>query len=124
MKTVDAEEGDAKTELAEDRTVLANERTFAGWMRTGLAAIGVGVGFSALFRAMEPAWVPRLIATSFLVLGAFIVLTAARRARAVSGKMSAHYVATARPMNLQAIAIITLLSTVGLIAAIWFARIR
>ncbi|HEY9553776.1 DUF202 domain-containing protein [Allosphingosinicella sp.] len=40
--------------MAEDRTVLANERTFAGWVRTGLATIAIGLGFSALFRQMEP----------------------------------------------------------------------
>lgn len=114
---------DAKTELAEDRTILANERTFAGWMRTGLAAIGVGVGFSALFRAMEPLWVPRAIATAFLLLGAFIVFTAEQRAAAVTSKMSVHYVTQARPMNLRVIAAITLIATAGLIAAIWLARL-
>ncbi|MBB3991179.1 DUF202 domain-containing protein [Croceicoccus naphthovorans] len=38
-----------KTDLAEDRTLLANERTFAGWVRTGLASVGIGLGFHALF---------------------------------------------------------------------------
>ena len=114
---------DAKTELAEDRTVLANERTFAGWMRTGLAAIAVGVGFGALFRSMEPTWVPRLIATAFLLLGAFIVLTAERRASSVTARISPHYVSIARPMNLRAIAYVTQFATAGLIAAIWLARI-
>ena len=124
MSERDPPQSDAKTELAEDRTVLSTERTFAGWMRTGLASIGVGVGFSALFRAMEPTWVPRLIATAFLLLGAFIVLTAERRARAMRGRMSTHYVSTARPMNLRVIAFITIVATAGLIAAIWLAQIR
>lgn len=48
----------ARTDLAEDRTVLANERTFASWFRTGFAAVGIGLGFQALFLRMEPAWVP------------------------------------------------------------------
>lgn len=54
-----------RTDLAEDRTVLANERTFAGWMRTGLAAVGIGLGFNALFGKMEPEWLPKLIATGY-----------------------------------------------------------
>ena len=44
----------SRTNLAEDRTILANERTFAGWMRTSLAAIAIGVGFNALFARLEP----------------------------------------------------------------------
>ena len=42
-----------RTDLAEDRTALANERTFAGWARTAMAAIGIGLAFNALFKAME-----------------------------------------------------------------------
>ena len=52
-----------RTDLAEDRTALANERTFAGWARTAMAAIGIGLAFNALFKAMEPAWVAKAIAT-------------------------------------------------------------
>lgn len=44
----------ARTDLAEDRTVLANERTFGSWMRTGFAAIGIGLGFHALFGRIHP----------------------------------------------------------------------
>ena len=115
---------DEKTQLAEDRTILANERTFAGWMRTGLAAIAVGVGFSALFRTMEPTWLPKGIATSFLLLGAFVILAAESRARAVAEEVDPHFVRIARPMNLRLIAIITVVATATLIGAIWFARIR
>ena len=45
-----------RTDLAEDRTILANERTFAGWMRTGLATIGIALGFQALFGRVDPTW--------------------------------------------------------------------
>jgi putative membrane protein len=54
-----------RTDWAEDRTLMANERTFAGWMRTGLASVGLGLGFNALFGKLEPWWIPRLIATIF-----------------------------------------------------------
>lgn len=110
----------ARTQMAEDRTVLANERTFAGWMRTGLASIGVGVGFGALFHSMEPPWVPRLIATAFLLLGAAIVIAAERRACAVTRRMSPHYVTIARPLNLRLIKLVTVCATAALVAAIWF----
>jgi putative membrane protein len=53
-----------RTDLSEDRTMLANERTFASWMRTGFAGIGIGLAFNALFTRMEPEWVPKAIARS------------------------------------------------------------
>ncbi len=61
-----------RTELAEDRTVLANERTYAGWTRTAFAALGLGLGFNALFGKVEPEWVARAIATAFILLGIYI----------------------------------------------------
>jgi putative membrane protein len=115
---------DEKTDLAEDRTILANERTFAGWLRTGFASIGVGVGFGALFRTMEPEWLAKAIATAFLLLGIFIVSAAERRAAAVATKVNPHFVKTARPMNLRVITIVTGLATGTLVCAIWLVRIR
>ena len=44
---------DARTAWAEDRTVLANERTFAGWMRTGMACIALALGLKAVFKDTE-----------------------------------------------------------------------
>jgi len=121
-----AKEGksDEKTELAEDRTLLANERTFAGWMRTGLASIGVGLGFGALFQTIEPPWVSRALATTFVLLGAGIVFGAQRRASDVLAKMDAHYVKTTRSLNLSLIGWITAIASIGLVAAIWMAPIK
>ena len=62
-----------RTDLAEDRTVLAHERSFAGWVRTGMAAVGIGLGFNALFQALEPTWVPKAIATAFLAMLAAMI---------------------------------------------------
>ena len=78
------QDGFSRTDLAEDRTILANERTFAGWMRTSLACVAIGVGFHALFRSMQPEWVPRAIATAFLILAILVILLAQRRAAAVT----------------------------------------
>lgn len=113
----------ARVELAEDRTLLANERTFAGWLRTGLAAVGIGVGFHALFQRMEPTWVPRAIATLFLLVALAVVVAAERRARAVMERLDAHVVVGARRMNLRLITMAMAAGTVALIAAIWVVRI-
>ena len=112
-----------RTDLAEDRTVLANERTFAGWLRTGLAAVGIGVGFHALFQRMEPAWIPKAIATLFLILGVAVVVAAERRACTVLDRLSAHQVMPPRTLNLTLITVATAVGALGLIAAIWLLRI-
>ena len=113
----------ARTDLAEDRTVLANERTFASWLRTGFAAIGIGLGFHALFNRLEPLWVPRAIATAFLLIAILIFVTAERRAAAVLSRLHGHNVSGLRPARMRLITIIVVVATLALIAAIWLLRI-
>ena len=109
-----------RTDLAEDRTVLANERTFAGWMRTGLASIGLGVGFNALFDEMQPTWLPRAIASCFILSGLIIFCLAERNACAVLKRLDAHAVRPVKRMNLRLVASLMGLAGVVLIAGIWF----
>jgi putative membrane protein len=113
-----------RTDLAEDRTVLANERTFAGWMRTGFAAVGIGVGFHALFNRMEPAWVPKAIATAFLCAAIYVIVVAERRACSVLSRFDEHRVAELRPMNLKIVTYVSVAATLALIAAIWLIAIK
>jgi len=108
-----------RTDLAEDRTVLANERTFAGWLRTGLAAVGIGLGFHVLFGTLEPLWVPKAIATVFLAIGIFIFIAAERRSCAVLDRLHAHKVKSFKAMNLRVITGALSLATLALIAGIW-----
>lgn len=112
-------ENPSRTDLAEDRTILANERTFAGWVRTALACIAIGIGFHALLQKMQPAWVPRGIASAFLLLAILLVVVAEWRAAAVMKRLSTHIVSTARPVNLRIIAAIIAVGAAALIAAIW-----
>ena len=113
-----------RNELAEDRTILANERTFAGWMRTSLACVAIGVGFHALLPAMDPTWVPRAIASAFLVLAMAIMFSAQRRASAVVERLSAHVVSSARPMNLKLFASAVGGGSAALVAAIWLITVE
>jgi putative membrane protein len=113
-----------RTDLAEDRTILANERTFAGWMRTGFAAVAVGLGFQALFSQMEPVWIPKAIATAFMVIGAVIFVAAERRACSILTRLDSHRVETLRVRNLRLITAATLLAIAALIAALWLLRIK
>ena len=119
MSDREKEHAASRTDLAEDRTILANERTFAGWMRTSLASVAIGVGFYGLFPRMEPDWLPRAIATSFLLLAIAIVVMAERRAAAVLTRLSSHVVVTARIMNLKFFTAMVSLGAAALLAAIW-----
>lgn len=109
----------SRTELAEDRTILANERTFAGWMRTSFGSVAIGVGFHALFNEIQPNWLPRAIATAFLLLAIALILLAERRAAAVTRRLSPHIIATARPVNFRLFAAIIVLASLALISALW-----
>lgn len=113
-----------RTDFAEDRTVLANERTFASWFRTGFAAVGIGLGFQALFLRMDPPWVPRSIATVFLLLGIVLFVSAERRACKVQRRLSAHQVQPERNRRLRLFAVAASVAVVALIAAMWLLPIE
>lgn len=93
-----------RTDWAEDRTLMANERTFAGWMRTGLASVGIGLGFNALFGKLEPFWIPRGIATLFIMIGIFIFWAAQRKGCDVQARLDAHKSSPIRRSNMRLIA--------------------
>lgn len=108
-----------RTDLAEDRTVLANERTFASWCRTALGSVGIGLAFHALFFRMEPSWVPRAIATIFLIIGVYLFLSAERRACRVLHRLSAHRVTPIRDHGMKVIAYAGSFAILALLAAEW-----
>ena len=110
---------EVRTKMAEDRTVLANERTFASWLRTGLASVGIGLAFNALFTSMQPWWVPRSIATAFFMLGIFVTFSAERRAHSVVSRLHAHRVETVGISRMRIIAWVASAAIAALIAALW-----
>jgi len=112
-----------RTDLAEDRTILANERTYAGWMRTGFGAIAVGVGFNLLTK-LEPVWVPKAIATAFLLIAIAIFIAAERRACRVLRRLHTHEVETVHIRFLRMVTAAIIAATVALIAALWLLKLQ
>ena len=55
--------------------MLANERTFQSWIRTGLAALSSGLAFAKFFSEAMPLWMLLTIATVLIALsiGAFML---------------------------------------------------
>ncbi|MEM7689323.1 MAG: DUF202 domain-containing protein [Pseudomonadota bacterium] len=108
-----------RTEWAEDRTIMANERTFAGWMRTGLAAVGIGLGFHALFGKLDPVWIPKSIATLFIGIGVFTFWSAQRNGCAVQERLDSHQARPLRSSNLTLIAALMAIGSIALGAGMW-----
>jgi putative membrane protein len=108
-----------RTELAEDRTVLAHERSFASWVRTGMAAVGIGLGFHAIFQPVEPTWVVKFVASAFLLLAIFIFHSAQRRACGVLAKLEPHRVVALKPIRIRMLSWALICTTLALGAAMW-----
>jgi putative membrane protein len=81
---------EARTDWAEDRTVLANERTFAGWMRTGMAAVAVALGLKAVFGPAEPDWIPKTVASVFILAAVIIFFSAWRNSTKGQNRLDTH----------------------------------
>jgi putative membrane protein len=58
-----------RSKLALIRTLLANERSFSAWIRTGISAELGGLGVAKLLTDVSPDWIPRIIGVLFVVLG-------------------------------------------------------
>ncbi|WP_257883851.1 YidH family protein [Roseobacter insulae] len=87
-----------RTDWAEDRTVLANERTFAGWMRTGMACVALAIGLKAVFAPFEPTWIPKSVASLFILSAVFIFWAARRQACATLARLNQN-TAQAQPVR-------------------------
>jgi putative membrane protein len=112
-----------RTDWAEDRTIMANERTFAGWMRTGLAAVGIGLGFNALFGRLEPAWLPKALASMFILVAIAIFFAAQAKAAAVAQRLEQHKAEPMRGLALRLVAAGLTLASIGLMGAIWWLEV-
>jgi putative membrane protein len=108
-----------QTAWSEDRTIMANERTYASWLRTSLTCIGVALGFQALFRSFEPAYIPKLIATGFLVLATVVLVFANQAAADLRHRLDAHAAEPASRKRLLMITIAMIAATIALGFVLW-----
>jgi putative membrane protein len=108
-----------RTEFAEDRTILAHERSYAGWVRTGMASVGIGLGFNALFGSLHPDWVGKAIATVFLLVAVYVFLSAERRARSMLRRLEGYNVSAIKPMRIRLLSWLLTLTTLSLVGALW-----
>ena len=57
--------------MAQERTRLAKERTFAAVIRTALSFVGFGIAVAKLLPDLHPAWLVRTLGTLLIVGGGF-----------------------------------------------------
>jgi len=62
---------DLSTRLAADRNILAAERTYAAWVRTGLFALASGIGARALLAGVVPGWLVMADASMLIAFSTF-----------------------------------------------------
>ena len=108
-----------RTDLAEDRNIMAMERTFAGWMRTAFAAIGIGLGFRALFGSWDPSWMPKVIASLFILGGGWLAVTAQQRACKTLDRLSTHEFAPIPTPNFRVMAYVVAIGAVVVTIGLW-----
>lgn len=82
------DEGDLALKLALGRTILAYERTYTAWIRTGLGSFAAGIGAKSLLDDDLPQWSTLGIATALLLFSAFCFQAAASCERRVAGLAS------------------------------------
>lgn len=108
-----------RTDFAEDRNIMAMERTFAGWMRTAFAAIGIGLAFKAVFGAFDPPWLAKAIATVFILAGGWLAISAQRRACATLSQLDAHKFEAISVPNFRLVAYAVAGGSLLLTAGLW-----
>ena len=63
-----------RTEWAYERTLLANERTFIAWLRTGLAITAGAAIVARLLANANPGWLVDLLAIVLVLAGTAIIV--------------------------------------------------
>ncbi len=106
--------------LAYDRTHLANERTFAAWLRTGLSMAAGGIAIAHL--VPEPArdsWVALLLGMAFVLLGIGVIAYSARQFAHMAANL-ARESGRPSPAPTRAVFVLTALVAVLLLAVLLF----
>ncbi len=110
---------DTRTAWAEDRTMLANERTFAGWMRTGMACIALALGLKAVFKDTDYPLVAKAVAELFIVVAILIFWAAVTKCRETQKRMKDHDVEAQSHQRMTTLASILTLGALATGVILW-----
>jgi len=113
---------DRRTQLAADRAVLAAERTYAAWVRTGLTALASGVGAKALLKDVILPWSIHVIGTVLILFSAFSFGAAVWRELDPGAPPPDPDIRRIPAFVLIGVNGILLLASLGVLAGIWLGR--
>lgn len=108
-----------RTDWAEDRTIMANERTFASWTGAGMGAIGLALGFKAIFGDFEPTWLARAIALVPLCAAIVLFWAAQHKACKTLTRLTERNVEATGKKTLKVIAALMSLTALGTGFILW-----
>jgi putative membrane protein len=111
---------ETRTEWAEDRTLLANERTFAGWMRTGMACIGIALGMKAVFKDATYPLLAKGVAEIFIIAAIAIFWSAIVKSRRTQRRLSDHDVEAQSHQKMTALAAVLTFAAVATGITLWW----
>lgn len=110
---------DTRTAWAEDRTILANERTFAGWMRTGMACIALALGLKAVFKDTDYPLLAKGVAEIFIIVAVLIFWASVKKCRETQKRMDDHDVEAQSHRNMTRLAIILTIGAIATGVILW-----
>jgi len=108
-----------RTDWAEDRTIMANERTFNSWMGLGLGAVGVAIALKAVFGEFTPTWAAKAVASLFLIAATVIYWTAARQAHKTHDRLTCRDAEATGSKNFHRLATLLTIATIATGAILW-----
>lgn len=108
-----------RTGWAEDRTVLVNERIFAGRIRTGLMSVGMGLTLQAIFKATEPTWAAKATSSVFVIVGIVIFYAAWRKSSQAVERLSAHSIERVSRQRFAVTAALMSAASAGVAVVLW-----
>lgn len=112
----------AKRESSERTSVLANERTYAAWLRTGLTALAAGLGIEKFLGdgSVIPNELTRTISLVLLVTSGLCFFLAAWRYQHVGVRMVSTHVSGAPITLMTFISALLIIASVIALVGIWF----
>jgi inner membrane protein YidH len=111
-----------RTGYALDRTVLANERTYAAWIRTGLTALAAGVAIERFMTGMFPGWGVRSIAVILILVSAVAFFVAAWRYTHLGVRLGHADVKTVPAVLTTAASALLIACALIALVGLWFVR--
>jgi putative membrane protein len=88
-------------------------------MGTGLGAVGIAIALRAVFGAVEPTWVAKAIASTFLAIAILIYWMAQRQAKKTLSRLSQNDAETQPTSAFTRLATAMTIATVATGAVLW-----